>query len=148
VGVFFLLTLTFGMGAHSMDGWSGVFSFYTLLAIGYGGNVLLIGELKKSYRLAIEFAIRWFVSMVIFFSLFVYFDPPQSIESWQGDEDLLPYGAAFFSVLFVLELSLYSWAFPKFQRLLFGNSADNYDGNSGGSDTLSARKKFFDTMRK
>ena len=119
-GVFLLLTLTFGMGAHSMNGWEGAFSFYTLLVIGYGGNVLLIKDLKRSYRLAIEFSLRWFVSMVIFFSLFVYFDPPQSIESWQGDARLLPYGAVFFSVLFMLELTLYSWAFPKLGQLLFG----------------------------
>ncbi|MDG2175705.1 MAG: hypothetical protein P8M72_06205 [Gammaproteobacteria bacterium] len=119
-GVFLLLSLTFGMGAHSMNGWNGVFSFYTLLVIGYGGNVLLIKDLQRSYWLAIEFCVRWFVSMVIFFSLFVYFDPPQSIENWQGDASLLPYGAVFFSVLFVLELSLYSWAFLKLGQLLFG----------------------------
>jgi len=130
------------MGAHNMDGWSGAFSFYTLLVIGYGGNVLLIRKSKKSYWLVIVFAIRWFVIMVIFFSLFVYFYPSQSIESRHVDEDLLSYGAAFLSVLFVLELSLYSCALPKFQRSLFGNSASNYEEDSGVSDTLSARNFF------
>jgi len=147
-GVFFLLTLTFGKGAHSMGGWSGAISFYTLLVIGYGGNVLFIRELKNSYRLAVEFALRWFVAMVIFFSLFVYFDPPQSIESWQGDARLLPYGAAFFSVLFVLELAVYSWAFPKLGQLLFGSSYVYDEDESGLSGRRRARKKFYDVTRK
>ncbi|NKB33467.1 MAG: hypothetical protein GKR91_10255 [Pseudomonadales bacterium] len=143
-----LLTLTFAYGAYSMNGWTGVLSFYILLIMGYGGSVLFVADLNKKSLLAIEFLIRWIVCLVIFFSLFVYFDPPRNIENWLGNTELLPYGAVFFSCLFVLELSLYSWSFNKINRIVFSSNNIHRNEDPEAGKIRLARQRFYDAIRR
>lgn len=99
----------FVRGAYSMDGWRGVFAFCVLLLFSYGAKVLLVRDTRIARRQIPLVVARWVICLFTFFPLVVLFDLPVSVESWDGRRESVQLGAAFFSLLCVLELTLFGW---------------------------------------
>jgi len=140
-GLFFLFSFGFAVGTYQMDGLGGVARFYFLLIVGYGGSVFFMKELREQNRLAMELGLRWVLNLVIFFGFFALLEPPQRIESWRGNAELLRFGAAFFGTLFILEVTVLSWATPKLHRIISGEPSGTHSDRHARIETLRARRE-------
>ena len=127
VSVACLLCSTFIYGAYHMDGWRGVLAFGFLLYFSYGGSTLFVRDADRS-AIQIPSAIaRWVTCIFTFFPLVAMFDLPVSVESWDGRQETLKLGSAFFSILLILELFWFSWL-DAILRRAFGRGTHTGDG--------------------
>jgi hypothetical protein len=108
-GIVFLgLAFVFAAAAYSINKVMGMLSYAVLIYASYGGNTLLMKNINVLSGIGVLAPVRWIINLPLFFGLLVYFDLGEgNIESWDQATAVLPFGAAFFSMLLVLELTLY-----------------------------------------
>lgn len=109
--VFFaLFAWAFAQGAWHMDGLRGLSTFAILLMASYGGSSLFIRDEMRRNVAGIMALVRFVVIVFVFFPLVVLFGIGEGdISGWRGDWSVVQFGAAFFSILSVLELTLFAW---------------------------------------
>lgn len=105
-----LFSWAFAQGAWHMDGWRGLLAFATLFMASYGGSSLFLRDEMRSRVEGIMAVVRFVVVVFVFFPLVVLFGIGEgNISRWRGDWSVVQFGATFFSILFVLELTLFAW---------------------------------------
>lgn len=106
--IFFGLAFVFATAAWSINKMTGMLSYMVLVYASYGGNTLLMKNHSVLSGIGVLAPVRWIVNLPFFFGLLVYFDLGKgNIESWDHAAAVLTFGASFFSILFLLELTLY-----------------------------------------
>ena len=144
---FFLLAGTFMYGAFDLDGLRGLATFVFLLVVSYGGNTLFIREARARNVFALLAAGRWVVSVFTFFPLVVYFGLSGDISHWDSKEATVKLGAAFFAILFVLELTLYAWL-TAYCVKQFGRPFGAGGDPAARNDLIERRRRFYRQLRK
>jgi hypothetical protein len=142
---FALFAYTFAYGAYLISGWMGLWQFACLLLVSYGGSCLFIRDEIKRNTAGLMMAIRFVVLLFVFFPLVVIFDIGEgNIANWRGKFAVVQFGATFFSILFLLEISLFAWL----QRDACNKLAAFYDqktskgANISSHDNENRRRKF------
>jgi len=82
--------------------------FYSLLVFfTFGGGTLFVFDVFAVQTRAFLTLLRWSLGIFIYVSLQLSFDLDSDIAAWKGTSEVVPFGAAFFYLLFLFELICY-----------------------------------------
>ena len=105
--LFATVAVLFAWLSYDIDGMEGML-FYTLLVfITFGGGTLFIFDTFSTQTRAFLTLLRWSLGIFIYVSLQLSFDLDSDIATWKDTRDVIPFGAAFFYLLFLFELIIY-----------------------------------------
>ena len=109
--LFLAVGWAFATVSHHYDGWRGIVCYVILVIMTYGGGTLFMSDVVSRDVLAILAAARWIVWLAFFLPLIVWFDLGEgNISRWAGKLATIRLGATFFTIVFLLEFFLFSWA--------------------------------------
>lgn len=106
--LFVALSGTFAWVAYDIDGLAGMLFYALLIFITFGGGTLFIFDLLSTQSRAYLTMLRWSLGIFMYVSLQLAFNLDSDIANWKNTPEVIPFGSAFFYLLFVFELVLYA----------------------------------------
>ncbi|PCJ42584.1 MAG: hypothetical protein COA71_03470 [SAR86 cluster bacterium] len=105
--LFAVVVVIFAWLSYDIDGMAGMLFYALLVFITFGGGTLFIFDTFSTQTRAFLTLLRWSLGIFIYVSLQLSFDLDSDIVTWKGTSDVIPFGAAFFYLLFLFELIFY-----------------------------------------
>jgi hypothetical protein len=102
------LSTTFAWVAYDIDGMAGMLFYALLTFITFGGGSLFIFDLLSTHSRAYLTLLRWSLGIFLYVSMQLTFNLDSDIANWKNTPEVIPFGSAFFYLLFVFELVLYA----------------------------------------
>ena len=103
--------LAFGAGtlwvANEVDGLEGMICYVLLVFVTYGGGTLFVFDWLSGISRTFLSLLRWSMSIFMYVSLQLHFVLDSDVASWKETDEMIPFGATFFYVVFALEILLY-----------------------------------------
>ncbi len=106
--LFVALSGGFAWVAYDIDGLAGMLFYALLIFITFGGGTLFIFDLLSTQSRAYLTMLRWSLGIFMYVSLQLAFNLDSDISNWKNTPEVIPFGSAFFYLLFVFELVLYA----------------------------------------
>lgn len=107
MGAFMIVGYFFAWIAYNVDGTSGMIFYALLVFLTFGGGMLFIFDWLTYISRAFLSLLRWSVAIFAYVSWQLYYDLDVEIEAWKHTSDVIPFGAAFFYTLSLVEVLLY-----------------------------------------
>ncbi|MAY01761.1 MAG: hypothetical protein CMQ38_02140 [Gammaproteobacteria bacterium] len=105
--LFAILAVVFSWVAYDIDGMAGMLFYALLIFITFGGGTLFVFDLFSTQSRAYLTMLRWSLGLFLYVSLQLSFDLDSNIANWKDTPQVVPFGAAYFYLLFLFELILY-----------------------------------------
>jgi len=105
--LFAIVVVIFAWVSYDIDGMEGMLFYALLVFITFGGGTLFIFDTFSTQTREFLSLLRWSLGIFIYVSLQLSFDLDSDIASWKDTRDVIPFGAAFFYLLFLFELIMY-----------------------------------------
>jgi hypothetical protein len=105
--LFSIVVVIFAWLSYDIDGLAGMLFYSVLVFITFGGGTLFIFDTFSAQTRAFLTLLRWSLGIFIYVSLQLSFDLDSDIAAWKGTSEVVPFGAAFFYLLFLVELIFY-----------------------------------------
>ena len=106
--VFLTLAVGFSWLAMEIAGSFGLMFYALLIFISYGGATLLVFDWYASATRTYLSLLRWSMGIFLYVTLQLSFNLESDISVWRNTRTVIPFGAAFFYLLSVLELIFYT----------------------------------------
>ena len=101
------VVVVFAWLSYDIDGMAGMLFYSLLVFITFGGGSLFVFDIFSTQTRAFLTLLRWSLGIFIYVSLQLSFDLDSDITAWKGTSVVIPFGAAFFYLLFLFELVFY-----------------------------------------
>jgi len=105
--LFVIVAGIFAWVAYDIDGMAGMLFYALLIFLTFGGGTLLVFDLFSTQKRAYLTLLRWSLGIFIYVSLQLAFNLDSDIATWKDTPEVIPFGAAFFYLLFLFELIFY-----------------------------------------
>lgn len=105
--LFAIIVVIFAWLSYDIDGMPGMLFYSLLVFITFGGGTLFVFDVLAAQTRAFLTLLRWSLGIFIYVSLQLSFDLDSDIAAWKGTSEVVPFGAAFFYLLFLFELIFY-----------------------------------------
>ena len=102
--LFAIVVVIFAWLSYDIDGMAGMLFYSLLVFITFGGGTLFVFDIFTAQTRAFLTLLRWSLGIFIYVSLQLSFDLDSDIAAWKGTSEVIPFGAAFFYLLFLFEL--------------------------------------------
>ena len=94
--------------AHEIDGSAGMIFFALLVFVSYGGGTLFVFDWYAGATRTYLSMLRWSTGIFLYVTLQLSFNLESDINLWKNTRTVIPFGAAFFYILSVMELIFYT----------------------------------------
>lgn len=121
--LFAALAVIFAWLSYDIGGMEGMLFYALLVFINFGGGTLFVFDKFATATRAYLTLLRWSLGIFVYVSLQLYFNLDSDIATWRNTDQVIPFGAAFFYLLFIFELIIYP---PLTYYLERKNADDNY----------------------
>ena len=105
--LFAIVAVVFAWLSYDIDGMAGMLFYSLLVFITFGGGTLFVFDVFATQTRAFLTLLSWSLGIFIYVSLQLSFDLDSDIAAWKGTSGVVPFGAAFFYLLFLFELICY-----------------------------------------
>lgn len=105
--LFAIVVVVFAWLSYDIDGMAGMLFYSLLVFITFGGGTLFVFDIFSTQTRAFLTLLRWSLGIFIYVSLQLSFDLDSDIAIWKETSAVIPFGAAFFYLLFLFELIFY-----------------------------------------
>lgn len=106
--IFICLAGGFSWLAYELAGTNGTLFFALLVFVSYGGATLFVFDWYAGATRTFLSMLRWSMGIFLYVTMQLSFNLESDISAWSNTREVVPFGAAFFYVLSVLELVLYT----------------------------------------
>ena len=94
--------------AYEIDGSAGMIFFALLVFVSYGGGTLFVFDWYAGATRTYLSMLRWSTGIFLYVTLQLSFNLESDIDLWKNTRTVIPFGAAFFYILSVMELIFYT----------------------------------------
>ena len=102
--LFTTLAVIFAWLSYDIGGTEGMLFYALLVFINFGGGTLFFFDNFATATRAYLTLLRWSLGIFVYVSLQLYFNLDSDISTWKNTDQVIPFGAAFFYLLFIFEL--------------------------------------------
>ena len=121
--LFATVAVIFAWLSYDVGGLEGMLFYALLVFLTFGGGTLFIFDTFATPTRAYLTLLRWSLGIFVYVSLQLYFNFDSDINTWKNTDQVIPFGASFFYLLFLFELIIYP---PLTYYLERKNVDDNY----------------------